>query len=109
MGIFELLDKAGNAAYHLALPFESKLHPVFHFCTKKFHGVKSVEPLLYVVCQGVPFPTPQAILDYCVSVVQREALIHWEGLSHTHASWEAFDHLALCSRRSKFRRGRVAL
>lgn len=74
---------------------------VFHVsCLKSFYGNSTGFTPLPPFQQEDFKPTPQAVLDQRVHQSRTELLIHWEGLSPGHASWE--DALALAEHHPSF-------
>lgn len=63
-GSFQVLERIGSVAYHLALPENSCLHQVFHVSYLNFfYGNEEVQPSLSPLFDGELSPKPQAILD----------------------------------------------
>ncbi|XP_063935341.1 transposon Tf2-1 polyprotein isoform X1 [Daucus carota subsp. sativus] len=100
-GPFQVLQKIGGAAYKLALPEESRVHPVFHVSQlKRAVGTAVASPVLppQLNAELELVAEPEELLE-----VRRltkgnmrilEVLIKWKGLSDFEASWEEADLIA---------------
>ena len=65
-GSYTVLKRVGQVTYQLALPSQSKLHPVFHVsCLKKVIGTRcKIETnLLELAEEGSIWLQPEAVLD----------------------------------------------
>jgi hypothetical protein len=98
-GPFQILQRIGKVAYKLALPVDSRIHPVFHVSVlkEKLGAMVSSQPQLPVTLQtqdGISV-RPQAILEQRKRRGQIEILIHWQGLSPSEATWEDLRNMKL--------------
>ena len=98
-GPFQILQRIGKVAYKLALPADSRIHPVFHVSVlkEKLGAMVSSQPQLPVTLQtqdGISV-RPQAILEQRKRRGQIEILIHWQGLSPSEATWEDLRNMKL--------------
>jgi hypothetical protein len=96
-GPFSVLCKVREVAYELDLPFEARIHRVFH--------VSQLKPKLGSTSTAIPKlppvdgncvlqPEPAKVLD-CQAQLKNhcpliELLIRWEGHSTDDATWEEF-------------------
>lgn len=91
-GPFQVLKRVGVVAYKLALPKESRIHPVFHVSLLKKKIGEKIQVQAELPSQLSPhetfFPKPQAVLDRRVYRRREQVLIHWQGLSPAEATWE---------------------
>ena len=96
-GPFEVLEKIGSAAYRLALPDHSLLHPVFHVSqlkpfTPNYSPVYSELPQL--VDLSVHDLHPERVLDRRLVKKGNQAvpqvLVKWSRLTEASATWEDF-------------------
>jgi hypothetical protein len=89
-GPYKILERIGAAAYKLALPSSSSVHPVFHVSQlKAFHGKQPVTADL--PDELVQFQVPQAILDRrwtTGDVPVEEVLVQWSLMPPSLATWE---------------------
>jgi hypothetical protein len=94
-GPYIVLRHGGQVAYQLALPSQSKLHPVFHVsCLKKVIGTRcQVQTnLLDLAEEGSIWLQPEAVLDQhehrlCRRTI-KEVLVQWKDTTPTDATWE---------------------
>ena len=102
-GPFQVLDKIGSVPYKLALPADSRVHPVFHVSLLRgaLPPATAAQPDLPVPPAPHTAPSvPEAVLQR--RVVQRgtarlpEVLIKWSGQPASLATWE--DYFELRSR-----------
>ncbi|GAB2279676.1 hypothetical protein Dimus_039362 [Dionaea muscipula] len=92
-GPFRVLAIVGKVAYHLDLPADSRLHPIFHVSQlKRWIGDTNVTP--------TPLPPieleqiiPLAILDHRETHGKEEVLVHWQHSSPVDATWESWSQL----------------
>jgi hypothetical protein len=91
-GPYTILDKISAVAYHLALPLDCSIHPVFHVSQLK-RWVSSTTPVTTELPKcDLPYQVPEAVLN--TTMVQRgeaevlQLLIKWSGLDATLATWE---------------------
>jgi hypothetical protein len=90
-----ILKCMGLVAYHLALPSDSKLHPVFHVsCLKKVivTNCQTQTSLPELDEKGSIWLQPQAILDQrerrlCQCTI-KEVLVQWKDTTPEDATWE---------------------
>ncbi|XP_076938998.1 uncharacterized protein LOC143607436 [Bidens hawaiensis] len=93
-----IVERVGTVAYHLDLPEEEKIHPVFHVSLLK----EAAGPPLKII----PLPTEarfslqlQAVLDR--KLVKRrnraaiKVLVQWKGKGMQEETWEFLDELRL--------------
>ena len=95
MGPYKVLEQFGKVAYHLALPVELKMHPVFHVAllkpVKKDQRLRPPPPR--VLLNGDVIFTVHRILDHRKTRKGRRRnltgfLIRWEDFDKTRDSWE---------------------
>lgn len=97
-GPFTVLEKIGSAAYSLALPDHSLVHPVFHVSQLKAHVPANI-PVFSVLPQPVVLDAadvvPEEILDRRLvkkgNAAQVQVLIKWTSLPADHATWEDYN------------------
>jgi hypothetical protein len=85
----------GQVAYQLALPSQSKLHPVFHVsCLKKVIRTRCQiqTNLLELAEEGSIWLQPEAVLDQrerrlCQRTI-KEVLVQWKDTTPADATWE---------------------
>ncbi|XP_075655198.1 uncharacterized protein LOC142625421 [Castanea sativa] len=99
-GPFQVLQKVGDVSYKLALPPESRLHPVFHVsCLKMKLGSKkhSMPTLPLVDEDGQVANEPVAVLQSQTKTLRSrvitEVLVQWLGCPPEDASWESLHQL----------------
>ena len=98
LGPFKLLRMVGTQAAELELPSTMKIHDVFHvsllkpFSTRP--GESSNPPVVYV--DGDQEFDVEYIKSHCGSKRNQEYLVHWEGYSAEHNSWEPAAALRSC-------------
>ena len=85
----------GQAAYQLALPIQSKLHPVFHVsCLKKVIGTRCQlqTNLPELAEEGSIWLQPEAVLDHREHRLRqrtiKEVLVQWKYMTLVDATWE---------------------
>ena len=85
----------GQVAYQLALPSQSKLHPIFHVsCLKKVIGTRCQiqSNLPELAEEGYIWLQPEAVLDQCEHHLRhraiKEVLVQWKDMTPTDATWE---------------------
>ncbi|KAL2235731.1 uncharacterized protein LOC105179310 [Sesamum indicum] len=99
-GPYPLIEKVGKVAYKLALPPESKIHPVFHVSLmKKKIGSK------YIPSVNLPEMEDEVYKVYPLAILARrviprnnvgvpQVLIHWSHSSPEQATWEDYYSMA---------------
>jgi hypothetical protein len=94
-GPYTVLKRVGQVAYQLALPSQSKLHPVFHVsCLKKVIGTRCQiqTNLLELAEEGSIWLQPEAVLDqrerHLHQRTIKEVLVQWKDTTPTDATWE---------------------
>ena len=100
-GPYKILDRMGKVAYKLQLPFEAKVHPVFHVSQLKKHiGHEPVQQSLPLLDNaGMIAKEPLAVLDR--RMVKRrgqactEVLVQWSNTFPEDATWELLHDLQL--------------
>nr|GEX23422.1 hypothetical protein [Tanacetum cinerariifolium] len=92
---FEAVEGVGQVAYRLALPVDSKIHPVFHVSLLKlFSGSDTfkVTPIPEGSTKGHPVEQPVAICGtralLRVGRMEQQVLVQWAGRSPEEATWE---------------------
>ena len=98
-GPYKVLDKVGSVAYRLALPPESKIHPVLHVSQLKRHvgqaAVQATLPLLDT--DGLLVKEPVQILERRMqkagNVAVTEVLVRWSNTFPEDATWENLQSL----------------
>ena len=89
-GPYKIVAKIGAAAYKLALPDTSSIHPVFHVSQlKASHGKQQVTADIPDAL--VQFQVPQAILDRrwtSGAFPAEEVLVQWSQMPRSLATWE---------------------
>ena len=100
-GPFQILERIGPVAYHLALPVKSRIHPVFHVSLLKLHpGPPPSTPGVLPMASkdNNPIVTPLTILDWkwnaSTTPPSRLVLVQWHGLSPKDSTWEDWNDLA---------------
>jgi hypothetical protein len=95
-GPYTVLKHVGSVAYQLALPSQSKLHPVFHVsCLKKVIGTKcqTQTSLPELDEEGSIWLQPQAVLDQREHRLRqctiKEVLVQWKDTTPEDATWES--------------------
>ncbi|XP_066392730.1 uncharacterized protein [Miscanthus floridulus] len=100
-GPYQILERIGQAAYKLALPSSSTIHPVFHVSQLKVsHGKLPVSADL--PDDLTQFQVPQRILDRRWTPGDspvEEVLVQWSQMPPSLATWETLEHL-----KQRFRR-----
>lgn len=97
-GPYQVLQKIGNVVYKLALPSDSRIHPVFHVPQlKKKLGQVTPQTTLPHILDGLPQAIPEAIIArWLVKRRDRavaEVLVQWVGASEDNATWENYNCL----------------
>jgi hypothetical protein len=94
-GPYIVLKRVGQVAYQLALPSQSKLHPVFHVsCLKKVIGTRcQIQTNLPELAEeGSIWLQPEAVLDQCECRLHqrtiKEVLVQWKDTTPADATWE---------------------
>ncbi|GJZ78593.1 ty3-gypsy retrotransposon protein, partial [Tanacetum coccineum] len=94
-GPFEVVERVGKVAYRLALPVDSKIHPVFHVSLLKlFSGSDTfkVTPIPEGSTEGHPVEEPVAICGTRAVLrggrMEQQVLVQWAGRSPEEATWE---------------------
>jgi hypothetical protein len=94
-GPYTVLKCVGQVAYQLALPSQSKLHPVFHVsCLKKVIGTRcQIQTNLPELAEeGSIWLQPEAVLDQRECLLRqrtiKEVLVQWKDMTPTDATWE---------------------
>lgn len=99
-GPFKIVEHVGTVAYRLALPDDSKIHPVFHISQLKpfvadFTPVFSTLPMTTDLEAAAA--VPEQILDRCLVKKGNNAIpqvfVKWSGLPSTSATWEDYNVL----------------
>jgi hypothetical protein len=94
-GPYTVLKHVGQVAYQLALPSQSKLHPVFHVsCLKKVIGtrcqIQTNIPKLDE--EGSIWLQPEAVLDQrehrLRQITIKDVLVPWKDTTLADATWE---------------------
>uniref|UniRef100_A0A2N9EXV4 RNA-directed DNA polymerase n=1 Tax=Fagus sylvatica TaxID=28930 RepID=A0A2N9EXV4_FAGSY len=92
-----ILQRFGKVAYKLALPQDSRIHPVFHVSQlkEKLGTHISAQPQLPLIIEGQEGlqVQPQAVLDTRIRRSKTEVLVHWQGLPPSEATWEDLRHM----------------
>jgi hypothetical protein len=94
-GSYIVLKNVGQVAYQLALPSQSKLHPVFHVsCLKKVIGTRcQIQTNLSELAEeGSIWIQPEAFLNQRECRLRqrtiKEVLVQWKYMTPTNATWE---------------------
>jgi hypothetical protein len=94
-GLYTVLKRVGQVAYHLSFPNHSKLHLVFHVsCLKKVIGTKcqTQTTLPELDEEGSIWLQPQAVLDqreHCLhQQTIKEVLFQWKDTTLADDTWE---------------------
>jgi hypothetical protein len=96
---YKVIEMINSVDFHLALPPGARLHDVFHVgLLKKFVGTPpNAPPQLLPVHNGAIVPTPACVLRLWMSDSGiRQALVQWEGLPPSSASWENLEQFKKC-------------
>jgi hypothetical protein len=91
-----VLEKIGEVAYRLDLPATSRIHPVLHVSQLK----KQVRPdvvisddistiLMDPMQKMLPEKVIRTRLIQCGARIMKQALVQWDGLPASLATWEA--------------------
>jgi hypothetical protein len=95
-GPYRIMRRAGEVAYELELPKESKIQNVFHVsCLKKAVGqfINTSEELPLLDDEGQLELVSEEVLEFreqkLRSRVIRECLIRWRGLLLEDSTWES--------------------
>jgi hypothetical protein len=99
-GPFQIVAVVGPVAYRLALPTDSKVHPVFHvsLLKRKLGNMVETTQTLPPFAEDIgPLIEPLHILDYRWikkgKKLVPEALIQWKNLSPEDATWEETEQI----------------
>jgi hypothetical protein len=94
-GPYTVLKRVGQVTYQLALPSQSKLHPIFHVsCLKKVIGTRCQlqTNLLELAEEGSIWLQPEAVLDQRERHLRqrtiKEVLVQWKDMTPVDATWE---------------------
>jgi hypothetical protein len=90
-GPYQIVEQINSVAFRLALPLGTRLHNVFHVgLLKRFVGLPpAAPPQLPPIHNGAIIPQPSCVLHLRLSDGGvRQALVQWEGLPPSSASWE---------------------
>jgi hypothetical protein len=94
-GPYTVLKCVGQVAYQLALPSQSKLHPVFHVsCLKKVIGTRcQIQTNLPELAEeGSIWLQPEAVLNQRECRLHqrtiKEVLVQWKDMTPADATWE---------------------
>jgi len=94
-GPYTALKRVGQVAYQLALPSQSKLHPIFHVsCLKKVIGTRcQIQTNLPDLAEeGSIWLQLEVVLDQCEHRLHqrtiKEALVQWKDMTPADATWE---------------------
>lgn len=99
-GPFQVIKKIETVAYQLALPPETKIHPVFHVSKLK----KRLGDHVPVQAQLPNFTNAGQIAQIPLAIIDRrkvkkgrsaitEVLVHWQVTAQEDATWEQFHSL----------------
>ena len=94
-GPYTVLKRVRQVSYQLALPNQSKLHPIFHVsCLKKVIGTtcQIQTNLPELPKEGSIWLQPEAVLDQRERRLRqrtiKEVLVQWKGMTPTDVTWE---------------------
>jgi hypothetical protein len=94
-GPYTVLKRVGQVAYQLALPSQSKLHPIFHVsCLKKVIGTRcQIQTNLPELAEeGSIWLQPEAVLDQHERRLRqrtiKEVLVQWKDMTPADSTWE---------------------
>jgi hypothetical protein len=94
-GPYTVLKRVGQVTYQLALPSQSKLHPIFHVsCLKKVIGTRCQiqTNLPELAGEGSIWIQPEAVLDQRERRLRqrtiKEVLVQWKDMTPANATWE---------------------
>jgi hypothetical protein len=94
-GLYTVLKCVGQVAYQLALPSQSKLHPIFHVsCLKKVIETRcQIQTNLPELAEeGSIWLQPEAVLDHHERHLRqrtiKEVLVQWKDTTPEDATWE---------------------
>ncbi|XP_057792974.1 uncharacterized protein LOC131009575 [Salvia miltiorrhiza] len=93
---FRVTERLGRVAYRLALPPESRIHPVFHVSKLKQFKESSSTPLCTlpeITLDSAPMPIPLAICGEREVITsagpQQQVLVQWAGEPPECSTWES--------------------
>lgn len=92
-GPFEIIEVLGSLTYHLQLPKQWKIHPVFHaslltlFKQTEVHGPSFVNPVPDIIEDKEEYEV-EAILGHRRQRNTIQYLIKWKGYASAKNSWE---------------------
>ena len=97
-GPFRIVERIGSVAYHLQLPDESRIHPVFH-CSllRPHHGPFELQTSVLPpdALHNHPILEPLTILDSRMDLLTEPpthlVLVQWVGLVPKDSTWEKWD------------------
>lgn len=90
-GPYQIIKAVGDVAFELALPPDSRIHPVFHVSKlKSYHQSTPPLELPPTAKDNQPLIQPLAIIGWHKTTTTGEdkVLIQWEGLPPEDTSWE---------------------
>jgi hypothetical protein len=96
-GPYKVVDRVGAVAYRLALPSESRVHPVFHVSQLKLAKERQGFPQVALPTDDLSFQVPLEVLEYRwrkgANKMTRQGLILWSSSVREAATWEDLDDL----------------
>jgi len=88
---YQIIHKVSQVAYKLAMPENSRIHPVFHTSLLKRRlglGLHATSSLPEEMAHPAQHIIPQAILEQNQLRGRSVVLVHWTGFSPAEATWE---------------------
>jgi hypothetical protein len=98
MGPFRIVAQLNPVAYKLDLPYQMKIHPVFHvsllelFFANTFRGRTQPPPPEFII-DDIPEYEVQQILDSRIRYRKLQYRVDWKGYDVSHQQWEPAENV----------------